>query len=672
MKHIILPAKIFWIIIFCFAAAFPAAAKEEAANYRDAIPIMEEVIVTATKIPEKRKDIPNATVTMDAKDIAASGAASLEDLLANEPGLDGRNSDYPGAGREIHIRGFRGNGTQVLLNGIPVNSPSLGLADLGKIPFDSMERVEVVKGSGSLLYGSGAMGGVINITTKSPQKEKPELKIRSGYGSHNTYRLGIAQGMYFTDTWGYYLTANRAETAGDRPNSFLRQNDVSLKMTMNGDNDSLKINLYGNYLSREYGLPGVRPPAGTSAFQLGGETFYNSKSASLLDRGKDHDALFSLELTDTPLSWLEYTLRGYYRHMENDTYARLPAEGAETKVTNKSSGISGHVNLTPFSQVNLLLGGEYRGDRWENKSALLDSAGSPQTGGQTKYKARVNTNGFFSEFHYRPSPYGKILAGIRHERHSEFGSANLPFFGVILNPFTNTALKFNHGKHFLAPTPNALFWPDDGLMKGNPALKPEIGWHTDITLEQSLFHDQIFFSLSYFRWRVDDKIEWGLDSQWVYSPRNLLGYRAQGFEAGIKAVLSPHIRLGLSYTHLDAEEETMEHTIVKRRATYTPREQFKGHITYDTESGFTVSATVRYTGNRLFYDQWSHRTYTLAPYWTGDLQVAQRFLKRYILFLSVNNIADKRYDTRLGGFNGQLYGYPGAGRFIFLGLSYDF
>jgi len=700
MKPLITLTKI-WIILFTFATASQVAAEERPANQNDAIPMMEEVIVTATRVPEKRKDIPNAVVTMNANDISASGSASLDDLLANEPGLDGRSyGDYPGAAREIHIRGFRGNGTQVLVNGVPVNSPSLGLADLGKIPLNGIERMEVVKGSGSLLYGSGAMGGVLNITTANPQKGETDFKIHGGYGSHNTYRLGAAQGMYLTDTWGYYVTANRTETAGDRPNSFLRQNYASCKLIMDNDNYLPKISLYGNYLHRAYGLPGVRPPAGTSDFQLGGETFYNGESASLLDRGKDRDALLSLELTDNPLSWLEYTLRGHYLHMENDTYKRYPSMGGagnETQVINKSPGISGHVNLTPFDEASLLLGGEYRKVRWENKNTPLDNTGSQITAQTSKDVAHVRSSGFFSEFHYRPSPYGKVLAGIRHERHSEFGSVNLPRFGVILNPFTNTALKFNHGKHFLAPTPNDLFWPDDGYVKGNPALKPETGWHTDITMEQSLFHDRLFLSLSYFRWHVNNKIQWEPDSQGTFSPRNLFGYKAQGFEGGIKAALSPNIRLGLSYTYLDAEEENMaytvqdyftpdfQYTIVKRRAAYTPREQFKGNLTWRTESGFMASATVRYTSNRLLYNTETTSypntqtvTYTLAPYWTGDLKIEQRFGKHYTLSASINNITNRQYDTRLEGFtdpvtwNTQLCGYPGSGRFVFLSLSYDF
>src|SRR5512136_1769524 len=86
---------------------------------------LDDIIVTATKIPEKRKDIPNAVTIMDEKDIQISGAKSIGELLANEPGIDWQSyGNYGGAPQEIHIRGMRGNATQVLVNGINVNSPS--------------------------------------------------------------------------------------------------------------------------------------------------------------------------------------------------------------------------------------------------------------------------------------------------------------------------------------------------------------------------------------------------------------------------------------------------------------------------------------------------------------------------------------------------------------------
>jgi outer membrane cobalamin receptor len=134
--------------------------------------VMDEVVVTATKTEETRREIVNSVVVKDRYDIEETPASSLGEVLANEPGLDWRTyGNYGGAAETIKIRGMGADGTLVAVDGVVMNSPSLGTADVGQIPLNSIERVEVVKGPGSLLYGSGAMGGTVNIITKAPKRD---------------------------------------------------------------------------------------------------------------------------------------------------------------------------------------------------------------------------------------------------------------------------------------------------------------------------------------------------------------------------------------------------------------------------------------------------------------------------------------------------------------------
>ncbi|RPI76631.1 MAG: TonB-dependent receptor, partial [Desulfobacteraceae bacterium] len=137
---------------------------------------LEEIVVTATKTKEKRKNIPSNVIVKDEQDIRESTTQGLGEILANEPGLDLRTyGDYGGAAEALRIRGMSDHGTQVLVNGVSLNSPSLGQADLGGISLNNIERIEIVKGSGSLLYGSGAVGGTVQIITKEPKKDRTDL-----------------------------------------------------------------------------------------------------------------------------------------------------------------------------------------------------------------------------------------------------------------------------------------------------------------------------------------------------------------------------------------------------------------------------------------------------------------------------------------------------------------
>ncbi len=690
-------------LFICIHLVFAGICRAETVTEEEkGMATLPEVVVTATKTPEERKDIPNAVIIIDKKDIQKSGAKSIGELLANEPGIDWQTyGNYGGASQEIHIRGMRGNATQVLVNGVNVNSPSLGVSDVSKIPIDNIERIEIVKGSGSVLYGSGAMSGTVNIITKGPKRDKMDLKIGAGYGSQNTYRVAAESGMFVAGDFGYYLTAGRTETDGFRDNSYLRQNDVSLKLVLD-KKDVIDISLYGDYIDRNYGMPGVKPPAGTQDYYIGGKKFYNSEAANLLDHSGDKDGHIILEAKGNPSKWFGYNLKGHYTNMENHNYQRYAFDGSgdENWVTNQVLGTDGFVDIYPFEGAKLLLGGEYKDYDWKNETFDLNAAGAQTV--KTTTKAHLFTQGVFAEAEYRPSQYWKTLAGFRHENHSGFGSQNLPLFGIVINPFETTALKINHGKHFLAPTLNDLYWPADPYTKGNSDLKPEIGWHTDVTLEQSLLNDKVFMTISYFHWDVDDKIQWEPDSQGVWSPINLAGYRADGLEVGTRIGPFYDLTLALGYTYTDAEEENRAYTrqdygwppflppdfqynMVERRAAMTPEHQFKGDLTYKSNFGLTITATARYVSDRVVYRTESTTypdtktvTYALDSYWTADLKLQQRLYKHWILSLSGNNLFDKKYDTHLATFTDQttfktvMTEYPGAGRSVFAGVAYEF
>jgi len=697
------------IIVFFVAlimVALPGLGNAQ--NKQEDTVTLKEVVVTATKTEEKRSDVPNSIVIMDEVDIQESSAQSLGELLANELGIDWRTQgNYGGAAEAIDIRGMSGNATKVLVNGVDIKSPSLGLADVGRIPLNNIQRIEVVKGSDSVLYGSGAMGGTVNIITKAPKRDKIDLEVAGGYGSQGTSYLSAEQGMFLKDDFGYYLTATRRETDGFRDNGDLDHNDVSLKLVL--DKGRLwGISLYGDYIDREFGRPGVKPPEGTQDYVNSGLKVYNSDSASLLDRGSDEDAHLVFQFRSMPLEWLDFKLRGDYTTMENYNYTRyvdffgnLP--GSKSWTTNEVKGVEGTVDMELFKGTSMLLGADYKDYEWENKGVNLDTTGAEVSGTESVAVADLHTNGIFAEAQYRPCDYFKATAGVRHEDHSTFGNEVLPRFGAIVTPWGNTVFKVSHGKHFRAPTPNDLFWPDDGFTRGNPNLKPETGWHTDCTIEQGLVHDTIFITASYFHWDVDNKIQWEPDSNGVFTPQNLRSYEADGAELGMRVGPVYNMTISLSYTYTDAEEESRAYTKqdygfpplippdfqyswVKRRAIYTPEHQFKGHLTYWTGFGLTSIATVRYVSDRISYRTETDVaypatktvTYTLDSYWTVDVKLEQRLYNHWLLSLQGNNLFDKEYDTYLDSFQDQgtgkttVEGFPGAGRSVFLRVTYEY
>jgi len=677
------------IVLICLAVCFFPAFLQAEDDKRGHQPIttMEEVVVTATKTKEKRKDVPNSVIIIDRAGIKESAATSVGELLANQPGIDWRTrGNYGGAAQTVQFRGMDANATQVFVNGVSLISPSLGTADVSRIPLNNIERIEIVKGSGSLLYGSGAMGGTINIFTKRPHRDQLDLNATAGYGTQNTYQLSAEHGMFAYGDFGYYLTANCHETDGFRDNSDLVHNDVSLNLVLE-KGDTLDISLYGDYINREFGMPGVKPPDSTQDYYIKGQKFYNSESAELLDRHEDDNAHLVLQAKGRPFERLGFNLKTDYTYMKSYNYNRraMDGEGEKTWITNEVRGAEGNLDFTPFQGASLLLGAEYKDYGNRNEQVDLNDTGGEKPGTQTNNKYHLFTKAAFAEAHFRPSDFFKVQLGIRQENHSMFGHENIPRYGLIINPLTNTTVKINRGKHFRAPTPNDLFWPDDGLSKGNPNLKPETGWHTDVTLEQQ-FTNNIFMTVSYFDWDLKDKINWAEDpnqpSAWpgynYFIPSNVDSYDAKGMELGTKIGPFFNSILSFNYTYLDAEEKRKGYAV--RQALYSPNHQFKGEITYWHDSGLTVTTTVRYTDKRPYYGTTTGNVPEeyLPAYWTTDLKIEQRLLDHWILSLQGNNLFDKGYVTYLTDFTDQntgtttLSGYPGAGRSVFFSAAYEY
>lgn len=685
------------LFLGCLAAFLfaPLCWAEEPANDEPTITTMEEVVVTATKTKEKRKDVPNSVIVIDELAIKESTARSVGELMANKPGIDWRTrGNYGGANQTIQIRGMDANATQVFVNGVSLNSPSLGSADVGIIPLNNIERIEVVKGSGSLLYGSGAMGGTVNIFTKRPKRDRMDFRADAGYGSQNTYQLSAEQGMFVFGDFGYYLTANRHETDGFRDNGDLTHNDVSLNLVLD-KGDALNISLYGDYIDREFGQPGVKPPDGIQDYYINGQKFYNSDSASLVDRHEDDDGHMVLQLKNKPTKWLYFNLKGDYTYMESYNFRRNPmavwpkaaGEGEETWVTNEVLGAEGNVLIEPFKGAGLLMGAEYKNYDHKREQADINDTGGSVPGTKISQKNRVFTKAAFAEAQYRPNHFLKVLFGIRQENHSFFGHENIPRYGLIINPLTNTTLKMTRGKHFRAPTTNDLFWPDDGWTRGNPDLKPEKGWHTDITLEHDHFNNKLFLTLTYFDWDLENKINWAentsfptaIPGTFKWTPSNVDNYDAKGVEIGTKIGPFFNSILSLNYTYLDAEEKKKGYAV--RQSLYTPNHQFKGDLTHWLNTGLTVTATVRYVGKRPFYEGANIGNVPdefLPSYWTTDLKIEQRLFEHLILTLQGNNLFDKGYTTYLTNFQDQTTltttreRYPGAGLSVFFSVAYEY
>lgn len=673
-----------YLAVLALSLALPVTPLNAAETPAKAPLLMDEVVVTATRTEEKRSEIPNAVLVLNRYDIEESPANGIGELLAGELGVDWRTrGNYGGAAQTVQLRGMRADETQVLVNGLSYNSPSLGEADVSTIPMNMIDRVEVVKGSGSLLYGSGAMAGTVNILSKRPEHEGAVLELSAGYGSDATSHLAVEQGQFVTDAFGYYLTANSIESDGERDNGDLEHRDVSLNLVLE-QSERLDVSLYGDIIDREFGVPGIQPPAGTAEFLVGGVPYYNSESASLMDRGASEDSHLVLAVKSRLADWIGLSAQADYTNMESYNYQRnnadsgtsLAGSGLESWINNRVLGVEANLELQARENMTVLLGADYSNHDWDTYNQDLDTdglaAGDPELN-----DARIFTKGIYGEIQYQVFEPLKLTGGVRQEAHSTFGNINLPRFGLVYSPMPGTAIKAGHGKHFKAPTPNDLFWPENDFVAGNPDLQPQSGWHSDVTLEQHLSGERLFVTGGWFDWDVQNKIDWApnpavLGPKWT--PTNLNRSTGHGLELGLRYQPDYALSLSASYTYTEAEDET---TLVTRPAAYVPEHQAKISGTWRHGSGLEATAVLRYVDKRVYYNSAdaTDPSHVLSSYSTVDLKAVYPLNDSWSASLSVDNLLDEGYDTYVGSFadgtGSSFYGmYPGVGRSVFLNLTY--
>ena len=229
---------------------------QTSAEEKEEVPVLQEVVVTATRQEEEIRKIPANVTVITEEDIENSNAKTVLDLLRSEEGIVVRDLLGNGKTAQVDLRGFGETGpfnTLVMVDGRRVNEIDLSGADWAQIPLEQIERIEIVRGTGTVLYGDNAVGGVINIITKPPA-EKLTATVGTIAGSYERIKGQASVGGGYENIAGS-LYASYESTDGYRRNNEFRTRDVGGKIVFD-PTEYLSLNLSGSYHSDDYGLPG--------------------------------------------------------------------------------------------------------------------------------------------------------------------------------------------------------------------------------------------------------------------------------------------------------------------------------------------------------------------------------------------------------------------------------
>jgi vitamin B12 transporter len=616
------------------------------------LPVIE-VTVTANRSPTALQRVGSAVTIVSAEEIQRTNPGSLVDVLRGVPGLDITETGGPGATTNIRLRGGSTGQTLVLIDGIRVNDPSGAGSDfdLAMLAPGLIDRIEVLRGPQSALYGSDAMGGVVNIITKrgmGPPQGFAQVEGGS-YGSGS-----LTGGVHGANgPWSYAAAGSFARSDGfSRYGHRVARIDPALRATFDAD---------GFHRFGGYGRAGYDPGTGFR-FEVG--TMATATRAEF-DGGTGR-------FPDTPNLVFRRFFQAYAR-ASFETFGGALTHSLTT-FANRSERIFREVrygtNQTPAQTTSTLT--EFYGQR-----AGAEYQGDLRAGiaGRLTFGARIEreTAETFSE-RYLPTPITRApTLGAGQTTQSIFALWQLPlgerldlslggriddvigvarfatWRGTLAYRITETGTKLraSAGTGGKAPTLFQLYSP----LYGNPNLAPETSIGVDAGFDQDLLGGRGTLSVTAFANRFSNLIEFNSAASTYF---NVARADTRGLELGASFDLWPqYLRLKTSYTHLQARDQATGLTLSRR-----PRHVGRASLVITPTPQWTIEPSVTLVSQRF---SGSGETQRLSPYARFDLHASYQINRSWNAYARFENLTNVRYE--------EVFNYGTAGRSVYGGLK---
>lgn len=605
---------------------------------------LEDMVVTATRTESKIVDVPVNTTVISAEKIADRHYLDVADVLKDVPGATVMDTGVGAYEKKVVLNGDER--VLVLVDGKRVNidmgTMSRASYDLNQMPDVSLiERIEVVKGHGGALYGSDAVGGVINIITK--KMDHSYGKVSMGFGSHQardakamyTIKEGKTGVMVASSKYkqGYHEYKDAKTEANKRwPVASTYENEkVSVKLSQElSETSNLEL---GYDFSKFEGVRSYSTKAKSASFS-------NKKT-------NDFYAKYDWTVNDKDQGFIQLYRNKYDYYNAGDMY--------ET-----DTGFEAQQNITLSDNNRLVVGASYR------KAKALNA---------TSYTAEksINNKAVFVSDQWEFAPSWTLDAGVRYDKHSTAGSKTTWSAGLNKKFDENSHAYFNWGQVFKAPTLDDLYYYSyyyDDRNKytyesyGNPNLKPEkgdtwtIGYGTKIA-------DKTSVNISYFQSKLEDAIDWDTtnsDNASVSIVRNVDKQKKNGMELSVAHELNDNWDLEASYTYIRVKNNEHGSGYV-RDANYIPN-MYRFGVRYHDD---LWNADLFLRGGSGA----DKSAYVDSKYMTLDMSVAYKATKDLSFYAKGYNLFNKAY-AESAGVNGGTYTYPAQGRRFIIGAEYTF
>lgn len=585
---------------------------------------LEKIVITPSRIEENFSDTGRDVDVVTYKTMLTSGNQSLAQALTDLTSVNISNYGGPGASSNVRMRGSTAAQVLVMVDGRPINSPRDGEADLSAIPMDNIEKIEVLHGPASSVYGSQAMGGIVNIITRNPPKDKQKIEAFTSFGTFETYIERLFYGAK-AGKFGCAVSGQYESSQGSRANSAFNQRGFNAKFDYKLTRAN-NLNLNCGFNKSNLGTPG--PVTGPDS----------DDKQSWLKNFLDLTWKFNPD-TDTGLSARVYNNYDKLQFFENTAGSIFDTAGTIDTQTTTSRGYQLQAEKTLWENFRIAAGFDYTGN-FNNST----------TTAKHKYIVRA---GYLEG---KASLFDKLSVnlGVRQDDYSNFGSQIDPSCSIVYSINDDNRIHALASRSFRAPTFNDLYWPDQGWAKGNPELTPEKGMTYELGMDTRIKKD-FLLSLTYYNNSFKDLINW-VDQSGVWQPVNVNSALINGLELGTKTFLPCNLELGLNYTYLMARDKDTHKYLV-----YQPRNKVDLTIAYKNTKGLKINFKGQYTDKRFTN---ADNTSYVKKFFVFGANLSQEIGEHFTFYTSIDNIFNRKYQV--------MQGYPMPGFSITGGIKADF
>src|SRR5215510_855963 len=633
------------------ASSYLVSAEEVGTGEEPEVIETPEVFVSATKTETPIKQVTSAVEIIAGEQMQQRKIRSVAEALRWAQGLAVFQSGGPGTTVDVRMRGGTPEQTLVLIDGAIVNSATIGSYDFANLTSDNIERIEILRGSQGMMWGSDAMGGDINITTKRG-RETPNISAFAEYGSFTTIREGATisgkKGAF--DVSG---TLTRWDTSNFSAINYRR--GASERDGFHNWQGSAKLGVDLPKDGRlEFSFRWIDGITNLDGFAFNPVTFGSDPADVLGAKTHSTQYVYAGSYAQPFTNWWSQKLT-LARATESlvtssGTIERNLVTGAEdvpfplnSEINTTSNRLEWQHDVQIVKPLSVTAGYQFREQLGENLDTLNGTTTLP-----TKI---ISSNAGFGDA--KLNLWDRLFgtAGIRQDEYNVFGSATTyRVTGGYLHQETGTKLRGSYGTGFRAPTINQLFFPGFG----NPNLQPEKSQGFDVAVDQTLFNDRVTLSLGYFWTRYRNLILSVFDPTVCTAPgsfgfcaQNAGEARARGVEASGKFRLvrdQPWIKsldIQFQYTY------TLTNNLTDGQDTRLPKwplNQWSTIISYQPIEGLRANLEGRFVGQR--YNNVDN-TGSIDSFYVWNLSGSYDVSKRIQVYGRVDNLFNEKYEEVL-------------------------